>query len=147
MKVITLLNTLRIDADFYNAKGNAAKELLVKMTKKYLPCKAPYEQGCEVLLGTRSQLVIKVPYKLPEGWVYMEVYVDDEVRLAYNYHTFKITASWTNERLHTTPFEIDDLTHLWIDVIRDMTAALLKEVSKKDEAYIESIWKDRNNAW
>lgn len=135
MKVITLLNTLRHEANFYTIRGNKAKELLAKMTKKYLPCKAPYEQGCEVLLNTKSQLVIKVPYKLPEGWVYMEVYVDEETRLAYHYHTFKITVSWTNERLHTTPFDIDDLSYLWIDVIRDMTVALLKEVSKKDKPY------------
>lgn len=138
MKVITLLNTLRHEANFYNPRGDAAKKLLLKMTKKYLPHTTPYEQGCEVALNTRTQLVIKVPYKLPEGFTYVEVYIDEEVNI--NWHqTYKIVAGWTNEKLNDTPFDPIDLTWIWGNVIADLTAALFKQVTAFDQLYEDKI--------
>ena len=138
MKVITLLNTLRHEANYYTARGNNAKTLLVKMTKKYLPHKLPYGQGCEVIVGIKGQLVIRVPYKLPEGWLYMEVLVNTEI-LVDKHYMHKISVQWANSQgsceFNNTPFDPRDLAHIWVDVVRDMTAALYKDVAEKDKAY------------
>lgn len=138
MKVITLLNTLRHEADYYTTRGDNAKTLLVKMTKKYLPRKLPYAQGCGVVVGTGGQLVINVPYKLPEGWLYMVALINTEVVLD-NHYVYKISVQWANSQgsceFNNTPFDPRDLAHIWVDVVRDMTAALYKDVSGKDKAY------------
>ena len=128
MKVIDHLNILRSVANYYTPRGDKAKEDLIKAAQSLLPHKAPYEQGMSVVISNLQSLEIHIPYKLPEGWLYFHARVHC-VGLLGHYYEFKIVMTWADiEHYNNTPFEAMDLEHLWVDVTRDLTTALLKEI-------------------